>query len=186
MSQLPASAARALRAQSAKGATTRVVAAPGPVVVIPAPSAPPEPPATPAPPSAQKTVDLDVIGPRKLIRPTLPESMLRDRRTWHHHEPLLASHAAAAPHLPAHHDPSSHAESFYFQKQVQTQTLMVFVLEDGEKIEGCIEWYDRNAIKVRSSGSSLRSGRPDSPLRILIYKSSIKYLYKSGENSFQL
>ena len=26
---------------------------------------------------------------------------------------------------------------------------MVLVLEDGEQIEGCIEWYDRNALKVR-------------------------------------
>ncbi len=65
---------------------------------------------------------------------------------------------------------STHAEAFYFQKQVQTQTLMVFVLEDGEQVEGYIEWYDRNSIKVRNSG------------RTLIYKSSIKYLYKAGEN----
>ena len=65
---------------------------------------------------------------------------------------------------------STHAEAFYFQKQVQTQTLMVFVLDDGDQIEGYIEWYDRNSIKVRNSG------------RTLIYKSSIKYLYKAGEN----
>lgn len=64
----------------------------------------------------------------------------------------------------------SHAEAFYFQKQMQTQTPMVFVLEDGERIEGCIEWYDRNAIKVRHSS------------RTLIYKSSIKYLYKANES----
>lgn len=64
---------------------------------------------------------------------------------------------------------SSHAEAFYFQKQIQTQTLMAFVLEDGETIEGYIEWYDRNAIKVRNGS------------RTLIYKSSIKYLHKVGE-----
>ena len=63
----------------------------------------------------------------------------------------------------------SHAESFYFQKQIQTQTQMVFVLESGEQIEGLIEWYDRNCIKVRNSG------------RVLIYKSAIKYLYKASE-----
>jgi hypothetical protein len=38
-----------------------------------------------------------------------------------------------------------------------------------EKIEGCIEWYDRNALKIR--------GRQ----KILIYKSAIKYLYKLGD-----
>jgi sRNA-binding regulator protein Hfq len=62
-----------------------------------------------------------------------------------------------------------HAELFYLQKQIQSQTPMVIVLEDGEKIEGCIEWYDRNALKVR--------GRT----RMLIYKSAIKYMHKQGE-----
>jgi len=77
----------------------------------------------------------------------------------------MADHAASVGHE------SSHAEAFYFQKQVQTQTLMCFVLEDGEKLEGYIEWYDRNAIKIRHGS------------RTLIYKASIKYLYKAGENS---
>ena len=61
------------------------------------------------------------------------------------------------------------AELFYLQKQIQSQTPMVIVLEDGEHIEGCIEWSDRNTIKVR--------GR----MRILIYKSAIKYMYKVGD-----
>jgi sRNA-binding regulator protein Hfq len=43
-------------------------------------------------------------------------------------------------------------------------------LADGEHIEGCIEWYDGRALKVR--------GR----FRMLIYKSAIKYMYKLGEN----
>ena len=46
---------------------------------------------------------------------------------------------------------------------------MVIVLEDGERLEGCIEWYDRNSIKVR--------GR----MKGLIYKSAIKYMFKVGE-----
>jgi sRNA-binding regulator protein Hfq len=65
------------------------------------------------------------------------------------------------------------AELFYLQKQIHSQTPMVIVLEDGEHIEGCIEWYDRNAIKVR--------GRQ----KTLIYKSAIKYMYKVGENGPQ-
>ena len=48
---------------------------------------------------------------------------------------------------------------------------MIFLLEDGEQIEGTIEWYDRDAIKVRQHGSE----------RMLIYKSVIKYLYKATE-----
>ena len=61
------------------------------------------------------------------------------------------------------------AELFYLQKQIQSQTSMVIVLEDGEKIEGCIEWYDRNCLKVRGKAKTL------------VYKSAIKYMYKLGE-----
>jgi sRNA-binding regulator protein Hfq len=61
------------------------------------------------------------------------------------------------------------AELFYLQKQIQTQTPMVIVMADGERVEGVIEWYDRRALKVR--------GRE----RTLIYKSAIKYMYKLGE-----
>jgi sRNA-binding regulator protein Hfq len=65
--------------------------------------------------------------------------------------------------------PHRHAELFYLQKQIQAQTPMVVVLEDGERVEGCIEWYDRNAIKVRGRSKTL------------IYKSAIKYMYKQGD-----
>jgi sRNA-binding regulator protein Hfq len=65
--------------------------------------------------------------------------------------------------------PLRHAELFYLQKQIQLQTPMVIVLEDGEKMDGCIEWYDRNALKVRGKTKSL------------IYKSAIKYMYKLGD-----
>ncbi len=47
---------------------------------------------------------------------------------------------------------------------------MIFLLEDGERIEGTVEWYDRNAIKVRHGA-----------LRTLIYKAGIKYLYKATD-----
>lgn len=66
-----------------------------------------------------------------------------------------------------------HAELFYLQKQIQSQTPMVVVLEDGERIDGCIEWYDRNALKVRGQG------------KMLIYKSAIKYMYKLGDSGPQ-
>ena len=69
-------------------------------------------------------------------------------------------------------DESTHrqAELFYLQKQIQSQTPMVIVLEDGEHVEGCIEWYDRNSLKVRGRNKTL------------IYKSAIKYMYKLGDN----
>jgi RNA chaperone Hfq len=61
------------------------------------------------------------------------------------------------------------AELFYLQKQIHSQTPMVIVLEDGEQLEGSIEWYDRHSLKVR--------GRQ----KTLVYKSAIKYMYKLGE-----
>ena len=65
--------------------------------------------------------------------------------------------------------PQRQAELFYLQKQIQSQTPMVIVLEDGEHVEGVIDWYDRNSIKVR--------GR----FKTLVYKSAIKYMYKVGD-----
>jgi len=109
-------------------------------------------------------------GPRKLVRPTLPARALRDGGHGLRGASPLLTHQSAAPIMT---DEASHAEAFYFQKQVQMQTLMTFVLEDGDQIEGYIEWYDRHAIKVRNGS------------RTLIYKSSIKYLYKTGEGSGQ-
>jgi sRNA-binding regulator protein Hfq len=73
-------------------------------------------------------------------------------------------------HAPSEDAPVRHAELFYLQKQIQSQTPMVIVLEDGEHVEGCIEWYDLQTIKVR--------GRT----KTLIYKSAIKYMYKLGDS----
>jgi sRNA-binding regulator protein Hfq len=122
-------------------------------------------------PVTRKVEDIDVnySGPRKLVRPVMPDgSSLAVNRRRRGVSAVLAHHEAAAPH--SHTVDGSHAEAFYFQKQIQAQTQMVFVLEDGERIEGYIEWYDRNAIKVRHGSRSL------------IYKSCIKYLYKASEN----
>ena len=67
------------------------------------------------------------------------------------------------------HAVNRQAELFYLQKQIQLQTPMIFVLEDGARVQGVVEWYDRHSIKVRGK------------FRMLIYKSAIKYLYKAGE-----
>ena len=63
------------------------------------------------------------------------------------------------------------AEIFYYKKQIDAHTAMVITLQDGEEIEGTIEWYDRNAIKVN------RKGAPN----LLILKHNIKYMYKADE-----
>jgi sRNA-binding regulator protein Hfq len=65
----------------------------------------------------------------------------------------------------------TNAENFYYQKQMQSKTPMVIVLSDGEEIHGVIEWYDRTCIKVNRPGAA----------NLMIYKPSIKYMYKEGE-----
>lgn len=45
---------------------------------------------------------------------------------------------------------------------------MVIQLTDGEEIKGIIEWYDKSCIKVH---------RLEAP-NLLIYKDSIKYIFK--------
>ncbi len=110
-------------------------------------------------------------GPRKLVRPRLPEHMARAGeapRRLRGSAPL-ARHEGRTPLQSSARVAASHAEALYFQKQMQTQTPIVFVLEDGEQLEGVVEWFDRDSIKVRNT------------TRVLLFKRSIKYLYKAGE-----
>jgi sRNA-binding regulator protein Hfq len=68
----------------------------------------------------------------------------------------------------------THAENFYYQKQIQGKTAMVVVTRDGEQLRGIIEWYDKNCIKLN---------RPAGQSNLLIYKSAIRYMYKEGEEN---
>lgn len=65
----------------------------------------------------------------------------------------------------------TNAEQFYYSKQMQSKTPMVVHLTDGQQLEGVIEWYDRDCIKLN------RDGAPN----LLLYKHCIKYMYKAGE-----
>ena len=65
----------------------------------------------------------------------------------------------------------THAEIYYYKKQIDAHTPMVLVLRDGEEIEGTIEWYDRGALKIN------RSSAPN----LLVLKRNIKYIYKVEE-----
>lgn len=64
----------------------------------------------------------------------------------------------------------THAENFYYQKQIQTQTPLVVVLQNGDEVRGTIEWYDKACIKLNRREGNL-----------LIYKHAIKYMYKESE-----
>jgi len=65
----------------------------------------------------------------------------------------------------------THAEIYYYKKQIDAHTLMVLVLQDGEEIEGTIEWYDRGALKIN------RRSAPN----LLVLKRNIKYIFKAEE-----
>jgi sRNA-binding regulator protein Hfq len=63
------------------------------------------------------------------------------------------------------------AENYYYLKQMSKKTPMAVVFQDGEVLEGYIEWYDRNCIKLN------REGAPN----LLVYKNALKFMYKLSE-----
>lgn len=98
---------------------------------------------------------------RKLIRPSFAEPKEQGNNNKRQPPPAAAKKKVVP-------QEQTNAENFYYVKQMQSKTPMVLVLQDGEEIEGVIEWYDKNCLKVN------REGAPN----LLIYKSAIKYLYK--------
>ena len=98
---------------------------------------------------------------RRLIRPALVEAK---------EQPAANRRVNSAPNLKKTSPPEqTNAENFYYVKQMQAKTPMVIVLQDGETIEGTIEWYDKSCLKIH------RDNGPN----ILLYKPCIKYLYKA-------
>ena len=105
---------------------------------------------------------------RKLIRPPMP----RESRAAEGPPPERRErHSSGAPGRKALPAEQTHAENFYYQKQIQSKTPMVIVLKNGESLQGVIEWYDKSGIKLN------RSSQPN----MLIYKASIRYMFKHGE-----
>jgi sRNA-binding regulator protein Hfq len=100
---------------------------------------------------------------RKLIRPTLAEVRERgDREPQHRRNNNNDPNRKRVP------PEQTHAESFYYKKQMDNRTPMVLVLQDGEELRGSIEWYDRGCIKLhRNEGPNL-----------LVLKHYVKYMYK--------
>lgn len=135
--------------------------------------------------AGQERAGDEFSGQRRLIRPSLPARSAGVRPpAAFAHGASLTSRAVSGP-GPAQE--SSYAEVFYFQKQIQSQTRMVVVLENGMEIEGIIEWYDRYAIKLRNVGmpDAAENGHGGGRNRVLIYKDGIRYIYKAGEDTPQ-
>src|SRR5215469_12180850 len=105
---------------------------------------------------------------RKLFRPNLaePKEAFVPRSSQ-----AATLQAAPAPRKKPAPPDQTYAENFYFVKQMQSRTPVAVVLMDGEVLRGTVEWYDRDCIKLTRYGSP----------NLLIYKHSIRYLYKDGE-----
>ena len=138
-----------------------------------------------APPHALEAPESEFSGQRRLIRPTLSLRAVAGRQNGSYGQaPVLTARSKQN----GTHEDSSHAEAFYFQKQIQAQTRMVVMLENGDQIEGVIEWYDRYAIKLRNLGHTSANGATTTNgarNRMLVYKDCIRYIYKAGENAPQ-
>ncbi len=121
---------------------------------------------------AGRPPESESFGNRKLIRPSLareaapraPEAPVERR------ERAERPAAGAGKKIPP--PEQTHAENFYYQKQMQTKTPMVIVTTSGEQLHGVIEWYDKSCIKLN---------RADGEPNLLIYKSCIKYMFKEGD-----
>jgi len=129
---------------------------------------------------AERTIDPEGYANRKLIRPSLnhnhnhnhlsaPVGERRDRPDRNDRPERNDRNGGSRKAPPLE---QTNAENFYYQKQMQAKTPMVIVLRDGEKIHGVIEWYDKSCLKVN------RNGEPN----LMVYKPSIKYMYKEAEN----
>jgi sRNA-binding regulator protein Hfq len=94
---------------------------------------------------------------RKLIRPNLTE--IKDK--------MPRDSSKKKPHPPS----ETFAENYYYLKQMNKKTQVAISFLDGETVDGTIEWYDRNCIKLN------REKEPN----LLVYKRGIKYIYKLEE-----
>jgi len=127
---------------------------------------------------------------RKLIRPNLTEfkdkikaAEAEPKPPIQHQHPHPHQHQAPlshpSPNMPSQqqapkriHPPTdTFAENYYYLKQMGKKIPMAVVFNDGQVIEGYIEWYDRNCIKLN------RDNAPN----LLVFKAGIKYMYKLSE-----
>jgi len=106
---------------------------------------------------------------RMLFRPAIAEIKEQNSPRQHHSPQQQAAHKKPTP------PEQTHAENFYWVKQMQARTPVAIVMKDGETLRGVVEWYDRDCIKLT------RFGTPN----LLIYKHEIKYVFKEGEDNSQ-
>ena len=119
---------------------------------------------------------------RKLIRPALRDYKDRDR---HRDVPdgrpsgrnaygdsAPSSSSVIGPRRKQVPPEQTNAENFYYLKQMGAKTPVIVALNDGEELHGCIEWYDKDCIKVHCFNE----------MHMLVYKHSIKCICKERQS----
>lgn len=66
----------------------------------------------------------------------------------------------------------THAENYYYIKQMNNRTPMIVTLLDGTVMKGRIEWYDEKCIKFKIEETAMSR---------IIFKHFIKYMHKDPE-----
>jgi host factor-I protein len=127
--------------------------------------------------ATQRAPEKEEFVSRKLIRPVMSTTESKgdapaNGRVSNGERPLVSERAPRAERKPFVTE-QTFAENFYFQKQLQNKTLMTVVLINGDTVNGTIEWYDKNCVKLN------RAGKPN----LLLYKPAIRYMYKSSEDT---
>ena len=105
---------------------------------------------------------------RKLFRPTLT-----DVKEQFPARPIQAVPAQGVQRKKPAPPEQTHAENFYYVKQMQSRTPVAVVLNDGEILRGSVEWYDRDCIKLT------REGAPN----LMLFKRHIRYVHKDNEDA---
>jgi sRNA-binding regulator protein Hfq len=67
----------------------------------------------------------------------------------------------------------THAENYYYIKQMNNHTDMIIELVSNEKLRGKIEWYDEKCLKLKIDNND----------SYIIYKHCIKFMYKNPESA---
>ncbi|MCP4150129.1 MAG: hypothetical protein GY757_20445 [bacterium] len=93
---------------------------------------------------------------RKLIKPDLNEIKKYQKKDARKKPP------------PAY---KTHAENYYYIKQMNNRTHMVIELVDGNAFKGRIEWYDSKCLKIKTEDGE----------NYIVFKHYIKYMYKNPE-----
>jgi len=65
----------------------------------------------------------------------------------------------------------THAENYYYIKQMNNRVQLVLELVGGDQIKGLIEWYDEKCLKIKKLDGS----------NLILFKSQIKFIFKNPD-----